>query len=520
MLLGPFGALVKVTAGDSGGLWSHLIETVFPRYVNNTLILMLGVGLLSLLFGITSAWIVSRFEFPGVKIIEWSLLLPATVPAYIIAYTYTDLLEFAGPVQVMLREYFAWNSARDYWFPEIRSMGGAILVMSSVLYPYIYLLTRTALRLTPASYIEFARLNNPSAAFIIDLSLARPAIVAGLALVLMEVLSDFGTVEYFAVETLTLGIFNIWLGMNNLTAAAQIAAIAFIFILSLLVMERTARKRQRFYDGTKIGHTISEKKLSGGKSILCIVICLLPITLGFLIPVAVLLNFVLQGLAITDVNLLISASLNSIAVALATAIIVVGLATIMVLTTTYREYPVLNGLSNISAMGYAFPGAILAIGVVSFAGGVDDFLQTFQEKYLGIPFGGFLIGGLGLLIFACVVRFQAVGHGAIISGISRLSPNLMSASFVLGQSFSQSMIKLAPPLLRKSMFAGGLLVFVDVMKELPMTLLLRPFNFETLSTYVYQFAKDELLEESAFAALAIILVGLGPVILMNASQKR
>jgi len=190
------------------------------------------------------------------------------------------------------------------------------------------------------------------------------------------------------------------------------------------------------------------------------------------------------------------------------------------MTTTYKKYPVLNGLSNISAMGYAFPGAILAIGVVAFAGGVDSVIQSFQENVLGVPFRGFLIGGLGLLIFACVVRFQAVGHGAINSGISRLSPNIMSASFVLGKDFSQSMIKLAPPLLRKSMFAGGLLVFVDVMKELPMTLLLRPFNFETLSTYVYQFAKDELLEESAFAALAIIFVGLGPVILMNASQRR
>ena len=511
---------MKVTAGDSGGLWWHLMETVFPRYVTNTLLLMLGVAILSLLFGITTAWIVSRFEFPGVKIIEWSLLLPATVPAYIIAYTYTDLLEFAGPVQVMFRELFGWNSARDYWFPEIRSMGGAILVMSSVLYPYIYLLARTAFRLTPASYIEFARLANPSAALLIDLSLARPAVVAGLALVLMEVLSDFGTVEYFAVETLTLGIFNIWLGMNNLTAAAQIAGLAFIFILLLLVMERTARNRQRFHDSTKISVTISEKKLSGRKAIVCIVICLLPIILGFLIPVLVLLNFVVQGLAITNFSLLLSASLNSIMVALVSALIVVGLATIMVLTTSYRKYPVLKSLSNISAMGYAFPGAILAIGVVAFAGEVDSVIQSFQENILGVSFGGFLIGGIGLLIFACVVRFQAVGHGAINSGISRLSPNIMSASFLLGQSFSQSMIKLGPPLLRKSMFAGGFLVFVEVMKELPMTLLLRPFNFETLSTYVYEFAKDELLEESALAALVIILVGLGPVILMNASQRR
>ena len=214
VLIGPFVAIFFTATGDSGGLWPHLLTTVMPRYVANTLWLMLGVGVLSLIFGIVTAWILARFDFPGAKILEWALLLPATVPAYIIAYTYTDLLEYAGPVQGLLRDLFGWTSAREYWFPEIRSMGGAILVMASVLYPYIYLMARTAFRLTPASYFEVARLNNRNPTFTVDLPLARPAIIAGLALVLMEVLSDFGTVEFFAVETLTLGIFNIWLGSN------------------------------------------------------------------------------------------------------------------------------------------------------------------------------------------------------------------------------------------------------------------------------------------------------------------
>ncbi len=520
-LIGPFIALIFVALGDSEGLWLHLMNTVFPRYVVNTTILMVGVSLLSLFFGIATAWITARFIFPGSNILNWALLLPATVPSYIIAYTYTDLLEFAGPIQVFLRETFDWHSARDYWFPEIRSMGGAILVMSSVLYPYIYLMARTAFRLTPASFFEVALLKKPTSPLLLDLSLARPAIVAGLALVLMEVLSDFGTVEFFAIETLTLGIFNIWLGMNNLTAAAQIAGIAFIFILALLYMEKTARKRQRFAGTTPRSAAIKSKKLTGGQSILCLVICLIPLLLGFFTPVAVLSNFVLQGFAITNLDLLIAASINSISIALSASFIVVTIAMVLILFTTYHyeKHPMIKFLSTVSAMGYAFPGAILAIGVVGFAGAIDSTLKTIYEEYISFTFNGFLIGSVGLLIFACVLRFQAIGHGAITSGINRLSPNIMNASYILGRSFSNSMALLAPPLLRRSMLAGGLLVFVDVMKELPMTLLLRPFNFETLSTYVYQFAKDEMLEQSAFAALSIILVGLGPVIIMSNSQK-
>ena len=513
VLIGPFVAIFFTATGDSGGLWPHLLTTVMPRYVANTLWLMLGVGVLSLIFGIVTAWILARFDFPGAKILEWALLLPATVPAYIIAYTYTDLLEYAGPVQGLLRDLFGWTSAREYWFPEIRSMGGAILVMASVLYPYIYLMARTAFRLTPVSYFEVARLNNRNPTFTVDLPLARPAIIAGLALVLMEVLSDFGTVEFFAVETLTLGIFNVWLGMNNLTAAAQIAGMAFIFILALVVIERSARRRQRFNDTSGRATTLAAIQVSGGKAALCFILCLLPIILGFIIPAAILLSFVVKGLAITNVDALLTATINSLVISLVAAISVIAIATVMILVTAYQKHPLLKVLTTVSALGYAFPGAILAIGVVSFAGGIDWFAAM-----LGLS-DGILIGGLGLLVLAYIMRFQAVGHGAILTGVNRLSPNIMSASFVLGRGFTSSMRLLAPPLLRKSMIAGGILVFVDVMKELPMTLLLRPFNYETLSTYVYQFAKDELLEESALAALLIIIAGLGPVILINASQR-
>jgi len=520
VLIGPFAALFVVAAGDSGGLWSHLFATVFPRYVANTLVLMAGVAILSLWFGLSTGWVVARFRFPGCRILEWALLLPATVPAYIIAYTYTDLLEYAGPVQGMLRDMFGWRSARDYWFPEIRSMGGAILVMSSVLYPYVYLMARTAFRLTPASYYEVALLHNRNFSFAVDLPLARPAIVAGLALVLMEVVSDFGTVEYFAIETLTLGIFNVWLGMNNLTAAAQIAIVAFIFILGLLYVERSARARQRFTGSPQRGNEIPLRETGWKSAALCIVICLLPIILGFLIPVGVLLGFVLDGLSVSDGASLFQAAANSVIVAGLAALCVVAISSFMVLTVTYKKHPLLKFLTGVAATGYAFPGVVLAIGVVSFSGVLDGAIGKIWEGMLGLEPRGFLIGSIGLMIIGYVFRFQAIGYGAMTSGVNRLSPNIMSASFVLGRNFTGTMVSLAPPLLRKSMLAAGLLVFVDVMKELPMTLLLRPFNFETLSTFVYQFAKDELLEEAALAALAIVVAGLGPVLLMNASQRR
>ena len=520
LLVGPFAALLYTMTGDSGGLWPHLMTTVFPRYTVNTLVLMLGVGLLSLGFGLSTAWVLTRYRFPGSCWLEWALLLPATVPGYIIAYTYTDLLEFAGPVQTFLRALFGWQTARDYWFPEIRSMGGAMLVMGAVLYPYVYLLARTGFRVAPASYYEVALNHNRSLFLSVGLPLARPAVIAGLALVLMETISDFGTVEFFAVETLTLGIFNIWLGMNNLTAAAQIAGMAFVFILTLLYIEQAARKRQRFSDDTKRSAGLIPVELRGRAAWGATVVCLTPIILGFAIPVGILLAFVLKGFAIMDYDALFRYALNSITVSLIAAVLVMGSAFIMVSVVNFRNHPWLASLTAVASMGYAFPGTVLAIGVVAFAGVVDGGWNWLVEDQLGLTIEHALIGSIGLLIFGYVARFQAIGYGATNTGIKRLSPNIMNASFVLGHGFAGSLVRVASPLLYKSLLAGGMLVFVDVMKELPMTLLLRPFNYETLATYVYQFAKDELLEQSALAALAIVVSGLGPVILMNASQRR
>ena len=273
--------------GDTS-LWSHLFSTVLPRYIYNTIILMLGVGILSLVFGISTAWVISRYNFFGKNFFEWALLLPAAVPAYIIAYTYTDFLEYAGPLQKLLRELFGWNSTNDYWFPEIRSMGGAILVMSCVLYPYIYMMTRASFLTVPISFYQTSLVYGRNTFYSVALPLARPGIFAGLALVLMETISDFGTVEYFALETLTLGVFNVWLGMNSLSGASQISSVLFLFVVALLTLEYLARRRQRFHEKSSGQNILESENIPKSKKIVCFLICLIPIVLGFAIPVGIL----------------------------------------------------------------------------------------------------------------------------------------------------------------------------------------------------------------------------------------
>ena len=516
----PILSVFAAATGDSGGLWDHLFRTVFPRYVANTLTLMAGVGFVSLLFGVAAAWVVHRYAFPGRAILQWMLLLPAAVPTYLIAYTYTDFLEYAGPLQQVLRDMFGWRNARDYWFPEIRSMGGASLVLGAVLYPYVYMMARTAFLLTPAALFEVGMLAKRSLFFNVALPLARPAIVAGLALVLMETISEFGAVEYFAIETITLGIFNVWLGMNSLPAAAQIASVSTLFIVALLCVELLARSRRRFTNTSRKTVPLAATPVGGLKALACAAVCLTPVVVGFVIPAGLLSGFVLQGHSLEFGGGVVTASLNSIALAGAVAFFVIASAAFMGLVAHYEGGVPLKRLTALASVGYAFPGTILAIGVITVGGAIDDGIGAFVENTLGLSYQGWLTGGIGLVAIACTVRFQAVGYGAITTGLQRLPPNMMEASRSLGHTFAQSLRDVILPLLRLPLITGGLLVFVDVMKELPMTLLLRPFNYETLATYVYQFAKDELLEEAALPALFIVIVGILPVIAMNAMLRR
>jgi len=497
-------------AGDTS-LWSHLFSTVLPRYISNTLILLLGVGCLSLVFGISTAWVVTRYNFPTKFFFEWALLLPAAVPAYIIAYTYTDIFEYAGPVQGILRDLFGWKNSQDYWFPNIRSMGGAIFVMSSVLYPYIYLMTRASFISTPVSFYHASSIHGKNVFINVAVPLARPGIIAGLALVLMETISDFGTVDYFALETLTLGVFNVWLGMNSLSGASQISCVLFIFVIVLLSLELMARNRQRFYEKSSGQNNMEPIRAKGFLATICFVVCFAPFLFGFIIPVGVLLNFILKGFAVINFEEIFSTSITSILVAISASIIVIALSILMIVVSYYKSNSLSRFFIFISSCGYAFPGTILAVGIVVFAGWLNDIIY-FRLNYF--------TGSLIILFFAYIIRFLAVGNGAMRSGIEKIDPSIVHASRTMGHRFPTIIFKIIIPLVYTNILVGGILIFVDILKELPITLLLRPFNFETLATYVYQYASDEMLEESSLAAIIIILAGLGPIILLNSTIKK
>ena len=511
LIIAPILAIFYSAFCGDTSLRPHLFSTVLPRYISNTLALLFGVGCLSLIFGISTAWVVTRFNFPFKFFFEWALLLPAAVPAYIIAYTYTDFFEYAGPVQGMLRDFFGWENAQDYWFPNIRSMGGAIFVMASVLYPYIYLMTRSSFISTPVSFYHASSIHGKNVFFNVAIPLARPGIVAGLALVLMETISDFGTVDYFALETLALGVFNVWLGMNSLSGAAQISCVLFVFVIILLSLELMARNRQRYYEKSSGQNMMQPIKAKGISAILCFLICLAPFLFGFIIPVGVLLNFVIKGFAVINFQEIFFTSLTSIFVAISASILVMALSILMIVISYYKSNAFSRFLIFISSCGYAFPGTILAVGVVVFVGWLNDLIY-FRLNYF--------TGSLIVLFFAYIIRFLAVGNGAMRSGIEKIYPSIVNVSRTMGHKFFTIVSKIIIPLVYTNILVGGILIFVDILKELPITLLLRPFNFETLATYVYQYASDEMLEESSLAAIIIILAGLGPLILLNSTIKK
>ena len=511
LIISPVLAIFYSAFSGDTSLWSHLFSTVLTKYTINTIVLMFGVGCLSLLFGISSAWIVTRYNFPLKKILEWALLLPAAIPAYIIAYTYTDFLEYAGPVQGILRDFFNWKSSKDYWFPNIRSMGGAIFVMSSVLYPYIFLMVRVTFLSTPLSYYQTSQIHGKNVFFNVAIPLARPSIVAGLALVLMETISDFGTVDYFALETLTLGVFNVWLGMNSLSGAAQISSVLFLLVIILLTLESIARNKQRFFEkssGQNIAEPLETSKIHG---IIYLFICLIPLILGFVIPFIILLSFVLNGFAIINFSEILSTTFTSISIAILASILVMLISILMVIVSFYKSNKLQKILIFLSSCGYAFPGTILAVGVVVFVGWLNDLIY-FHINYF--------TGGVIVLLFAYTLRFLAVGNGAVKSGIVKINPNILDTCKIMGFNFFKTIRTMIVPLIYTNILVGGILIFVDILKELPMTLLLRPFNFETLATYVYQYASDEMLEECSLAALMIVLTGIGPVILLNSAIKK
>jgi iron(III) transport system permease protein len=517
----PVLAVFYLALFPDENIWSHLASTVLPVYVITTVELIAGVALLSILAGVGSAWLVTMYQFPGKRLFEWALLLPFAVPAYVIAYVYTDLLEFAGPVQGALRALFGWQSARDYWFPEIRSLGGAILMLSLVLYPYIYLLTRAAFLEQSVSLRDASRLlgcNAWQSFYRVSLPIARPAIAVGVSLVAMETINDFGTVDFFAVKSLTAGIYDTWLNMSNLGGAAQIASLMLIFVVMLVTLERMARAQQRQFHSPDRFSALEPARLRGVAALGASLFCLLPVLCGFIVPFTLLSWYASSYLDQLGSEDFLSYASHSFTLSLGAAVLSIVLAVVLAYAKRlYSEKRALLFAVRFSSLGYAMPGAVLALGVIIPLAAFDNAVDDFMRRTFDLSTGLLLSGTTFAIILAYVVRFLAVSNGAVDSSLSKVTPSMDMASRSLGHSASQTLLKVHLPLIRGGLLTALLVVFVDCMKELPATLILRPFNYDTLATFVYQFASDEMLERSALAALLIVLVGVLPVILLSRS---
>ena len=517
---------LNLFAGGTSETWAHLSHTVLPEYIANSLWLCLGVGLGVGVVGVATAWLTAMHDFPGRRFFEWALVLPLAVPAYVMAYVYTDFLQFVGPVQSTLRDLFGWEFG-DYWFPDIRTLPGAMAMFVCVLYPYVYLLARTAFLERASGMLEAARtlgMGPWRAFFMVSLPLARPAIVAGIALALMETLADYGTVAYFAVNTFTTGIYRAWFSLGDRTAAAQLAAMLLGFVLFLLMAERISRGRARYHNTTGRNRPMAGAQLRGVKGLAATLACAMPLFLGFVLPAVLLLKMALtDGDAQFGERFLIL-SRNSFLLAGTTACIGVLLALLLAYGARLSQTSFSAGLNRLVGLGYAVPGAVIAVGVLIPVTRLDHWLSGQWETWFGHNPGLLLTGGIAALVYAYLVRFLAVALHTVESSLAKITPSMDDAARSLGLGQGETLRRVHTPLLRGSLLTAGLLVFVDVMKELPATLVMRPFNFDTLATQAYTLASDERLAEASTASLAIVLVGLLPLVLLSrqisASRRR
>jgi iron(III) transport system permease protein len=508
---------------DSGEVWQHLVDTVLLRYVLNSLWLMLGVGIGVLVLGVSTAWLVTLCRFPGGRLFEWMLLLPLAAPAYLLAYAYTDLFEYFGPVQTTLRQWFGWSSASDYWFPNVRSLWGAIVMLSLVLYPYVYILARVAFLDQALCTMEASRSlgRGPWRSFFtVALPLARPAIATGVALALMETLNDFGTVQHFGVETFTNGIYRTWFNMGERIAAAQLSTCLLLFVFGLIVLERWSRRQARYYQTVGRNQTLSVYSLRGWRSLLAMVTCAVPVLLGLLLPVALFANMTLNNWGRTMNRNFWQLSQNSLILSALTAAIAIVLSVIMAYGVRLRPNWVMNLGTRLSSMGYAVPGAVIAVGTLIPVARFDNWLDAQMRSLFDISTGLLFSGTIIALVFAYLVRFLAVSFGAVESSLVKIKPTLDDASRSLGHTPGQTLVRVHAPLMTGGLLTGIMIVFVDVMKELPATMVIRPFNFDTLAVHVYRYAADERLAEASAPALAILLVGLLPVIALSVQITR
>ncbi len=521
LLLVPIGGVVAGMFDGDGSAWTHISRTTLAGLVANSLLLATTVAVGVAFVGTLCAWLTAHHDFPGRKAFEWLLILPIAMPAYVMAYVYTDMLQFAGPLQGALRTIFGWQVKADYWFPDIRSLGGAAIMLTFVLYPYVYVLARVAFVEQSTSLIEAGRTFGYGRFGIfwrVSLPLARPAIAAGTALALMETLADYGTVSYFGVSTFTTGIFNAWFSQGDRAAAGRLAMILLLFVALAMALEFAARRRSRFHQAS--GRRQSRMILTGLQRWIASALCLLPIVVGFALPTLLLLKLAISD---GDANFglrFITLTANSALVALISALIAVTVALLLAYGARLSKRGWHRAINRVAGLGYAIPGTVIAVGVLIPVGRLDHFLVDFLARVSGHAMPLLLTGGVVVLVYAYLIRFLGVAQQSVDAGLAKITPGMDDAARSLGAGNWTVAARVHAPLLRGSLITAALLVFVDVMKELPATLVLRPFNFDTLAVQAYNLAMDERLAEASTASLAIVAVGLIPVVFASRAITR
>lgn len=521
LMMPVIGVVISVFQPGKTGT-DFLMDVVLPRYVLNTLFLSLGVGLGVTMVGVGAAWFVTMCEFPGRKLFDWALVLPLAVPAYVIAYVYTDFLQHAGPVQTLLREITGWGP-RDYVFPNIRSLPGAVSIFILVFYPYVYLLARTGFLEQSARPLEAARSLGAGpweSFFRVALPLARPSIAAGVALALMETLADFGAVAHFGVQTFTTGIYKAWLSMGDHVLAAQLATGLLGFIIALIAIERINRSRGSGRASNATLHSLPRYQLRGLRMVAATVACFIPVFIGFLLPVGLLLE-----MAITDGHSLfgsryIRLTLNSVTLASLTAVLAVGMAIVMSYGVRLKPSRATRMAVRAAGLGYAIPGSIIAVGVMIPLARFDNFLDGWMRALFGVSTGLLFTGTIMALVYAYLVRYMAISLQTVEASMARITPSMDAAGRSLGHSQGSVLRRIHVPMMRGSLLTAGLIVFVEVMKELPATLIMRPFDFDTLAIQAYRLASDERLTEASTASLMIVAAGLAPVIILSKTIRK
>lgn len=518
LVLAPVVALAFAAFRGSEDLWQHLIAYVLPVAVRDTLVLLTGVGLLVVTIGTGMAWLTTAYDFTGRRVIDWALLLPLAVPTYIIAYAYLDILHPVGPVQTALRVVLGIDSPRDFRLPDIRSMTGCIALLGFVLYPYVYLTTRAMFLMQTANLIDVSRTlgtNRRGVFFRVALPMARPAIVVGLTLALLEALNDIGASEFLGVRTLTVSIYSTWVTRSDLPGAAQMALAMLAMVLLLVALERRARAQRQYANDAQYPRPLEPQRLSGWRGAAALAVSVVPIAIGFVIPAAYLFDESVRRLRFAGISTaIVFETINTIAISLLATALTLGAGVVVAYTMRIGRGAVPAALSRVASLGYAVPGTVLAIGLLPVVSGVETVVDAATRRVLGLPSGLLLLGTGAAIVYAYLVRFLAIAAGGIEAGFSRVSPSLDDAARTLGETVGGRLRRVHLPLLRPALATTALLIFVDCMKELPATLLLRPLGFETLATHLYGEAVRGTYEEGAVAGLMIVAAGLVPVLLL------